>query len=92
MARGRAVAQGTADELRSRYPVRHRLVLGDDAAWVRAHPGVRVVALDGTTALLEITDRGAEQALLIEALSRTQVLEFATVIPQLSELYREVAA
>lgn len=92
MARGRAVAEGTAHELRSRYPTRHRLVLGQDADWVRTQPGVLVVEVDGATALLEIIEPGAEQALLNNALARTQVLEFAQVVPQLSDLYREVAS
>ena len=92
MARGRAVAEGTADELRSRYPVRHRLVLTSDATWVREQPGVLVIEIEGNTALLEIIDPGAEQELLRTALARSQVLEFAPVIPQLSDLYREVAA
>ncbi len=92
MARGRAVAEGTADDLRSAYPVRHRLVLSQEASWVRAQSGVQVVEVDGGTALLEIIDPGAEQALLQEALTRAQVLEFSPVIPQLSDLYREVAS
>ncbi len=92
MARGQVVAEGTADELRAGHPQRHRLVLADDAAWVRGVPGIRVVDVTGPTALLEILDAGAEQALLGQALSRTTVLEFAPVVPPLSELYREVAA
>lgn len=92
MARGRVVAQGTADELRSGSPVRYRLVLTHDAGWLRGRAGLDVVDVDGATALLEVTEPGAEQSMLSEALSRGGIREFAPVVPALSELYREVAA
>lgn len=92
MARGRVVAQGTADDLRGGSPRRFRLVLGGDAGWVRGAAGVHVVDVDGTSALLEVTDADAVQPLLREALSRGEIREFAVVVPALSELYREVAA
>jgi ABC-2 type transport system ATP-binding protein len=92
MARGRVVAQGTADDLRGGSPQRFRLVLGGDAGWVRGVTGVHVVDVDGASALLEVTDGDAVQPLLREALSRGEIREFAAVVPALSELYREVAA
>ena len=92
MSRGRVVAQGTSAELRRTAAPRYRLVLGDDAGWVRAVRGLHVVDVDGPVALLEIADPGAEQALLRDALSRGEIREFAPVVPALSELYREVAA
>jgi ABC-2 type transport system ATP-binding protein len=92
MSRGRVVAQGTSDELRSGPAQRYRLVLGGDAGWVRSARGVHVVDVDGPVALLEIAEPGADQALLQDALSRGAVREFAPVVPALSELYREVAA
>lgn len=92
MSRGRVVAQGTSDELRSGPAQRYRLVLGGDAGWVRSARGVHVVDVDGPVALLEIAEPGADQALLQDALSRGDVREFAPVVPALSELYREVAA
>ncbi len=92
MARGRVVASGTSDELREAGPVRHRLVLGGDAGWVRGWPGVDVADVDGPTALLEPLEPGADQRLLAEALRRGTVREFARVVPSLAEIYREVTA
>ena len=92
MARGRVVAQGTDDDLRRGAAQRMRLVLADDAGWVRGLRGVRAVDVDGPVALVEVVEPGAEQELLREALSRGAVREFAPVVPALSELYREVAA
>ncbi|MBI4940355.1 MAG: ATP-binding cassette domain-containing protein [Actinobacteria bacterium] len=92
MARGRVVAQGTADDLRGGSPQRFRLVLDGDAGWVRGVGGVHVVDVDGASALLEVLDPDVVQPLLREALSRGGIREFAAVVPALSELYREVAA
>jgi len=92
MARGAVVAQGTSHELRRGAGLRYRLVLRDDAGWVRGVRGLHVVDVDGAQALLEVTDPGARQAVLQEALSRGEVVEFVRVVPPLSELYREVAA
>lgn len=92
LSRGRVVAQGTVDELRADFPTRHRLGLGGDAGWVRGHPGVHVVDVDGRVALVEIEDDEAQHRLLAEALARGPVHEFTRVVPPLSELYREVAA
>ena len=90
--RGRVVANGTADELRGQAPVRYRLVLGGDAGWVHAAPGVRVVESDATSAVVEPENEDAVQRLLTEAVSRGPVRELARVVPTLSEIYREVAS
>ncbi len=92
LSKGRVVAQGTADELRSRGPQRHRIVLGGDAGWVRSQPGLHVVDVDGPSALVELLEAGADRRLLTEALARGTVTEFARVRPSLSEIYREVTA
>jgi ABC-2 type transport system ATP-binding protein len=92
MSRGRVVAHGTSDELRSEAAQRYRLVVDGDAGWVRGVRGVHVVDVDGPVALLEVADAGADQALLRVALSRGQIREFAPVVPALSELYREMVA
>ncbi|WP_409484366.1 ABC transporter ATP-binding protein [Arsenicicoccus dermatophilus] len=92
LAQGRVVASGTAEALRASGPQRHRLVLGSDAGWVREMPGLHVVDVDGPTALLELTEPGAERTLLTEALARGTVVELARVHPSLSEIYREVTA
>ncbi|MBT9273484.1 ATP-binding cassette domain-containing protein [Phycicoccus sp. MAQZ13P-2] len=92
LSRGRVVASGGADELRSRGPVRYRLTLDRDAGWVREVRGIHVVDVDGRTALVEVLEEGAEQAVLREAAGRGAVHEFAPVRPALADIYREVAA
>lgn len=91
---GSVVASGTSQELRDTGQVRYRLVVGDDAGWLRGQTGVRVVDVDGAEALVELgsdTDEAA-QALLREALEHGPVREFSRVVPSLSEVYRQVAA
>ena len=92
MARGRVVAQGSADELRSGGAVRYRLVLGGDAGWTRDQRGVHVADVDGGTALIEVLEPGAEQHILGEAAARGPVQEFLRVVPRLSEIYQDVTA
>jgi ABC-2 type transport system ATP-binding protein len=92
LSRGRVVASGTPDELRSHSVARHRLVLSGDAGWVRGLTGVHVVDVDGATALLEILETGAERRLLEEALRRGDVFEFFPQRPSLAQIYREVTA
>jgi ABC-2 type transport system ATP-binding protein len=92
LARGRVVAQGSVEALRGDGPTRYRLVADDDLGWVRDVRGIHVHDVDGSTALLELLDDGAEQAVLREAVERGAVREFARVVPPLSEIYREVTA
>ncbi|AZZ39672.1 DUF4162 domain-containing protein [Acidipropionibacterium jensenii] len=89
---GRVVAQGSTDELRGSGPRRHRLCADTDLGWLRSARGVDVVDLGGTTAVLEFTEPGADQAVLAEALRRGEVTEFSRIVPTLSEIYREAAA
>ena len=101
LARGEVVAAGSAAELRRRGRVRHRLVLDSDAGWVRdvaASLGISVVDVDGPVAVLELPTREASgggmdaaDALLREALSRGRVHEFHEIVPELADIYREVA-
>ena len=87
---GRVVAAGDVTALRrQRGGDRLRLVVDDDAGWVRDVPGVRALDVDGARALVEADD---PQALLAHAVRRGPVHEFAPVTPTLSELYREVLA
>ncbi|MBL0887820.1 ABC transporter ATP-binding protein [Myceligenerans indicum] len=88
---GRVVADGTPAELATRGTVRHRLVLSGDAGWVRGVPGVRTLDIDGSAALIELSD-DAGGRLLRSALERGDVHEFSPVRPSLTEIYREVAA
>ncbi|KGN40363.1 ABC transporter ATP-binding protein [Knoellia aerolata] len=92
LSRGRVVASGSVDDLRSRGPVRYRTTLGGDAGWIRDVGGIHVVDLDGTTALVEASDPPALQRLLRAAVERGDVLDFARHVPALSEVYREVTA
>jgi ABC-2 type transport system ATP-binding protein len=92
LAHGRRVAAGTVSELRDAGVPRFRLVLGGDAGWVRDHRGLDVLDLDGTTALVEVREDGAEQHLIAEATRRGPVHEFVRVRPALSEIYREATA
>ncbi len=92
LAHGRRVAAGTVSELRESGVPRFRLVLGGDAGWVRDHGGLEVLDLDGTTALVEVRQPGAEQPLIAEATRRGDVHEFVRVRPALSEIYREATA
>ncbi len=105
LSRGRMVADGSVAQLRSAGPVRHKLVLGEDAGWIRGRPDVHVIDIDGPTAIIELADEGpvgaggpatdsspALQALLREALARGEVRAMAPVVPTLSEIYREVSA
>ena len=92
LARGRVVADGTPEDLRSRSVTRHSLVLSDDAGWVRGIPGIHAVDVEGPRALLEVVDHGAERRLLEEALRRGEVHEFSRQRPSLAQIYREVTA
>jgi ABC-2 type transport system ATP-binding protein len=92
LSRGRVVANGAPDELRSRSVVRHRIVLSGDAGWVRGVPGVLAVDVDGTSALVEVVEPGAERGLLAEAVRRGDVHEFTPQRPSLAQIYREVTA
>jgi ABC-2 type transport system ATP-binding protein len=92
LAQGRRVAAGTVTELRGAGVPRFRLVLGGDAGWVRDLRGLDVLDLDGTTALVEVRQDGAEQHLVAEATRRGDVHEFVRVRPALSEIYREATA
>jgi len=92
LAKGRVVASGSPDELRATSVSRHRLVLSGDAGWVRGVGGVHAVDVEGSTALLEIVEHGAERILLEEALRRGEVHEFSPQRPTLAQIYREVTA
>ncbi len=92
LRKGRVVATGSVEELRSGATRRHRLVLDSDAGWTRELPGVAVADVEGPTAVLELLSPGAERELLTQALSRGTVRSFGPIVPTLSEIYREVTA
>jgi ABC-2 type transport system ATP-binding protein len=88
LSAGRLVAAGTVDELRGRGGDRHRVRLGSDAAWLRDVPGVRVLDVDGPSALVELD--GLDVPALVRTLvERADVHEVTVVRPPLSEIFRE---
>lgn len=92
MARGRVVAQGTSDDLRTAGPVRFHVAAPGDLGWVRDLPGVLVVGQQDGTTEFEVATPGAEQRVLAEAVRRGPVTSFGRVVPPLSEIYRKVTA
>ena len=99
LSAGRVVAGGKVADLRHRGRTLHRLVVAAgphggtaDAGWVRDVPGVAVVDVDGPVAVLELVASEASDRILREALRRGSVRELSTLVPSLSEIYREVTA
>lgn len=88
---GRVTARGEVDGLRrERAGARFRLVLGEDAGWLRDLAGVEVLDVDGPRALVELPEVAADQRLLAAAMERGPVHEFSRVVPALADIYREV--
>ncbi|WP_341358792.1 ATP-binding cassette domain-containing protein [Georgenia sp. M64] len=85
---GRVMAAGPAEQLRSGGPLRFRLTATVDAGWVRGAPGVRVLDVEGATAVVELADDAARETLLRAAVERG-LREFSPIVPSLSEIYRE---
>ncbi|WP_156753277.1 ABC transporter ATP-binding protein [Actinokineospora pegani] len=93
IANGRIAAAGGRTELRERYgPPRFELVVDADAGWLRDHPGVQVVDVDGERAVfdLAVAGDGTEQSVLRAALDRGPVHVFRPVVPTLDEIFKEV--
>lgn len=91
---GKIAAAGARDELRTRYGgTRFELVVDADAGWLRDHPGVRIVDLDGARAVFELADTNGgrvDQEVLASALRRGEVRRFTPVVPSLGEIFKEV--
>ena len=89
---GKIAAAGARDELRARYGgTRFELVVDADAGWLRDHPGVRIVDLDGARAVFDLeTADGVDQQVLAAALRRGEVRRFTPVVPSLGEIFKEV--
>lgn len=92
LSSGRVVASGSVDDLRRRGRALHRIVVADDAGWVRELDGISVVDVDGPVAILELIAADAADRLLREALRRGTVQELTPLVPRLSDIYREVTA
>lgn len=95
MHKGRMVANGTIEELREAGPRRHRVEARDDLGWLRSLPGLTVVDVDGTTALVEFPDPTQVDRLfdviVTESMNRGGLVELTHLRPSLGEIYREVA-
>ncbi|GLZ58835.1 MULTISPECIES: ABC transporter ATP-binding protein [Micromonospora] len=84
-------AAGSRQQLRDSYTVpRYELVVAGDAGWVRDHPGVTVVELDGPRVVFDLPASADEQPVLQAALARGPVRAFRPVSPSLTEIFREV--
>ncbi|GAA3289514.1 MULTISPECIES: ABC transporter ATP-binding protein [Dactylosporangium] len=91
IAAGQIRATGTRDELRSRYAEpRYELRVDGDTGWLRDHPGVTVIDLDGDRAVFDLAGAADDQVVLREALARGPVRAFGPVVPSLAEIFREV--
>ncbi len=90
LSNGRVVADGPVDELRRAGETHHRILTESDLGWLRDHPGVQVLDLDGAEAQVVFTDQATEQAVLVEALRRGPVRAFGPTIRPLSDIYREI--
>ncbi|MDN5854517.1 MAG: ATP-binding cassette domain-containing protein [Actinomycetia bacterium] len=92
LSEGAVVASGSKDALRSTEADRYRVVLEvGDAAWLRDVSGVRVLDVDGPTALIELGD-SAPADVLQALVAREKVAEFSQVRQPLSEIFAEVVA
>ncbi|MET8119764.1 ATP-binding cassette domain-containing protein [Micromonospora sp. NPDC005189] len=84
-------AAGSRQQLRDSYTVpRYELVVANDAGWVRDHPGVTLVELDGARVVFDLPTGADEQPVLQAALARGPVRAFRPVSPSLTEIFREV--
>ena len=87
VTRGRMVAEGTVDELRSQGPVRYKV--GTTARdW---YPEGTVLIDDAPNhVVLETNSTGNDQHILRAALAVGDVHEFTRVVPDLTDLFKEV--
>ncbi|KGH47429.1 MULTISPECIES: ABC transporter ATP-binding protein [Modestobacter] len=90
LARGKIVASGTVDELRSAAAGRQLRVVVPDASvgWAAAVPGVRVVSEQRGDTVLELAPGADDQQVLAAALATGRVAHFAWREPTLVELFR----
>ena len=90
LAKGKVVADGAVGDLRRAGETHHRIRAESDLGWLRDHPGVQVLDLDGVEAQVAFTDQATEQAVLAEALRRGPVRAFGPTVRPLSDIYREI--
>ncbi len=88
--KGRLIAGGTIDELRSHGP--RQLWVDAPAAphgWTDALVGARQVRVDGSRVLLELDPGADDQAILRAAMATGPVREFGRNLPSLLDIFRE---
>jgi ABC-2 type transport system ATP-binding protein len=85
-------ASGAREELRAQHgSARFELVVDGDVGWLRDHPGVRIVDLDGPRAVFELVNGvRTDQQVLAAALDRGGVRSFGPLLPTLNEIFKEV--
>ena len=87
VTRGRMVAEGTVDELRSGGPVRYRV--GTQACgWIPE--GISLIDDSATHVILEAPSTQDDQRILQAAMAAGPVHEFTRVVPDLADLFKEV--
>lgn len=87
VTRGRMVAEGTVDELRSGGPLRYRV--GTRArGWIPA--GASLVDEGADYVILETDSADNDQAILQAAMAAGPVHEFTRVVPDLADMFKEV--
>ncbi len=91
IARGRIVAAGAIDELKSRSGRRHLEVevVGSDGAWLDGDGSLTVLERDGDRVKLLVADDVDLEAMLARARAAGDVRAFAYQPPKLSELFME---
>jgi ABC-2 type transport system ATP-binding protein len=91
IADGMIRAAGSRADLRSSYALpRYAIQVAADAGWLRDHPGVTLVELDGPRAVFDLAGDVDDQEILRAALARGPVRSFTPVQPSLTEIFREV--
>lgn len=91
IADGEIRAAGAGAALRAQHAVpRYQLLVDADAGWLRDHPGVTLLDLDGPRAVFDLDAGSDDQKVLLAALERGPVRSFGPVVPSLSEIFREV--
>ncbi|WP_127497186.1 ABC transporter ATP-binding protein [Actinoplanes solisilvae] len=91
IADGEIRAAGDRASLSAQHAVpRYQLRVDADAGWLRDHPGVTLLDLDGPHAVFDLEAGFDDQKVLHAALERGPVRSFGPVVPSLSEIFREV--
>lgn len=86
-------AAGSATELRESGTPRYLYRGGADAAWLRELPGVRVLDVSGTDAVLELApgaDLPSVRHQIFSSGLEHDIQEFSRQLPTLGDIYRKV--